>query len=794
MSLTGNNILGGSGHGTNQPSYKIDQSLRFNKGDSPYLSKTLGTPTDGTRWTVSAWVKKTEVGNAVDTYQYVIGAGSNSNNRAFLRWDTTDHVDFQAKVGGYWTLGLAGAAQFRDPAAWFHILANFDSNAGTADVYVNGSKIVYDGTETRPSDGSTVLINTAVQHVVGADYAAGTYYWNNYIAEVHFIDGQDLDPSSFGKEDSDTGHWKPIEYTGTYGDNGFYQKFQDSSALGDDSSGNGNDFTSSGLVATDVVKDSPTNNYCTFNPLDINPNMLLSNGNLYSDGVTANWEKVRGTFGVSSGKYYWELNLVSTSYGIFGVADSTMDILGTASAASGAWAYSTYGTKYINGAGGAAYGATCTTGDIIGVALDMDGGNIEFFKNDTSQGELSLGLSGNIMPYCSLYTSDLIANFGQDSSFAGNETAQGNTDSNGEGDFYYEPPSGFLALCSDNLPDPSIADPTAHFNTVLYTGNSSTNAITGVGFQPDFTWIKSRSDGNSHGLFDSPRGVTKELLSNDTAAEQTFAASLTSFDSDGFSLGADAAGGHVNISTRTYVGWNWKGGGAAVSNGDGSLTSSVSANADAGFSIATFTTDSTTGIDTVGHGLSEAPTLIFMKNRTNAYNWDVYQVTATPSGVGRLKLNSTDGMTAQNPFGSAAPTSSVFTYSQTYNGSSGNNIVAYCFHSVEGYSKVGSYTANNSADGVFLYCGFSPAFFLVKCYSDTTDWIMFDNKRNTYNVVNNRLEPNTNDAEDTDANDVVDFVSNGIKIRGNGGGLNYGTRTQIYLAFASTPFTTANAR
>ncbi|MDP6585558.1 MAG: SPRY domain-containing protein, partial [Anaerolineales bacterium] len=383
--------------------------------------------------------------------------------------------------------------------------------------------------------------------------------------------------------------------------------------LGADSSGNTNDFTPTNLVATDQVLDSPTNNYCTFNPLDSNPSMLLSNGNLYSSGVTLFWEKVRGTFGVSSGKYYWELNLVSTSYAIFGVADSTMDILGTASAASGAWAYSTYGTLYSNGAGGVPYGDTCTTGDIIGVALDMDGGNIEFFKNNSSQGVLSLGLSGNIMPYCSLYTSDLVANFGQDSSFAGAVTAQGNQDGNGKGDFYYAPPSGYLALCTDNLPDPEIKLPGDNFNTVLYTGTGSIQTISGVGFQSDFTWIKSRSDSDQQNAFDILR-TNGILVPNTTAVEgNTGGGWLRSWNSDGFSVDVN---GPINTNNSTYVAWNWKAGGSHAS---------LSANATAGFSIAKNT--GTGAQCATNHGLGVTPNLVIWKNLDDTSHWFVWSDT-----------------------------------------------------------------------------------------------------------------------------------------------------------------------
>jgi len=791
MSLTGNNVLGGaSGAATNQPVFAIDQSLRFNDGDSPKLTRTPSSASNRKTWTLSLWMKRGNLGTPNKTF---------FSASDFQFYWHEDKLKVYEEPGGSI---IQTTAVYRDPSAWYHIVLALDTTQGvSADrlkLYVNGDQVTAFGISSYPAEDAELKVNNTVEHCVSSVVTYGEYY-EGYVAETHFIDGQALTPSSFGEEDSDTGQWKPIKYSGTYGTNGFYQKYQDSSALGDDSSGNGNDFTSSGLVATDVVKDSPTNNYCTFNPLDINPNMLLSNGNLYSDGVTANWEKVRGTFGVSSGKYYWELNLVSTSYGIFGVADSTMDILGTASAASGAWAYSTYGTKYINGAGGAPYGATCTTGDIIGVALDMDGGNIEFFKNDTSQGELSLGLSGNIMPYCSLYTSDLIANFGQDSSFAGNETAQGNTDDNGEGDFYYEPPSGYLALCTDNLPSPEIADPTAHFNTNLWTGNGSTGQSINVGFQPDLLIAKERTTATYVSARNSVTGVTKSLFTALTNAEYTETDGVTAFTSTGFNLSGDGYG-YVNRNTYTYVGWNWKAGGAAVTNDDGSIDSEVSANTTAGFSIVSWT--GTGSNVTVGHGLSQAPELVINKSRSqgNVYaGWTVYSepTWVSTTNTNLLYLNTSAGQADDTNIWQDAPTASLI---QPQGGAwqgigvSGEDYIAYCFHSVEGYSKIGSYEGNAATDGAFIYTGFRPAWVLIKSVDSSEGWLVTDDKRVGYNPVGqNWLLVNSSAAETTGNDKPYDYVSNGFKLR-DGSALFNSASTYIYLAFAETPFKTANAR
>ena len=279
-------------------------------------------------------------------------------------------------------------------------------------------------------------------------------------------------------------------------------------------------------------------------------------------------------------------------------------------------------------------------------------------------------------------------------------------DSNGIGDFYYAPPAGFLALCTSNLPSVDVI-PSEHFNTVLYTGNGSTQSIA-VGFQPDFTWIKSRSAAENNSLFDSVRGISEYLFSNSTSEELLFNGNgLTSFDSDGFEV-TGGSGYAVNTSSATYAAWNWKAGGSAVSNTNGSITSSVSANPAAGFSIVSYT--GTGANATVGHGLTlAAPEMVIVKSRDTANSWNTWHE-ALPA-TNYVVLNSTQAAQAYAPlWNSTAPTSSVFSLGTDQGGNkSSDAFIAYAFHSVDGYSKVGSYTGNGSTDGPFVHCGFRPA-------------------------------------------------------------------------------------
>ena len=328
----------------------------------------------------------------------------------------------------------------------------------------------------------------------------------------------------------------------------------------------------------------------------------------------------------------------------------------------------------------------------------------------------------------------------------------------------------------------TIDKPTDYFNTVLYTGNASTgHAITGVGFQPDWTWIKERSSTSSHFLNDSVRGAGKNIYSNNTSAEGTNTALFTSFDSDGFTIGNTNQG---NESGQTYVAWNWLAGGTASSNTDGSITSSVSANTTAGFSIVKYT--GTESNATVGHGLGAAPNLIIFKNLVRSDgDWIVGGDSIHSSWENFLYLSGNNAKTDLALFQDTAPTSSVF-----YLGSDGNindsagGIVAYCFAEKKGYSKFGSYTGNGGNQ--FIYTGFKPALVIEKRSSNTSEWDMYDNKRNTFNSVTKVLKPNASDQEATYSG--LNFLSNGFEATGS---LNDSGQTLIYMAFAEAPFVTS---
>ena len=326
-----------------------------------------------------------------------------------------------------------------------------------------------------------------------------------------------------------------------------------------------------------------------------------------------------------------------------------------------------------------------------------------------------------------------------------------------------------------------INKPTDYFNTVLWTGTGSSQSITGVGFQPDWVWLKSRNASTDHGLWDSVRGVQKLLASNQTDAEST-TSGLTSFDSDGFTLGS--ANSNFNFSGRTMVGWNWLASNTTASNTDGSITSTVSANTTSGFSIVSYTGNGTAGA-TIGHSLGSVPKMIIVKSRSDVGVWAVYNENIGNSNG--LFLNENYNALSEPAFwNSTSPTSSVFSVgtSNDTNGSS-RTYIAYCFAEKKGFSKAFSYTGNGSTDGSFCYLGFRPAFILLKNADRAENWFMFDNKRDTYNVADAYLNADASTAETTLA--TVDFLSNGFKIRTSGAYANFSGSNIIGIAFAENP-------
>ena len=813
------------------------QSLRFDRGGPKSLNRTPSSASNRKTWTWSGWIKPSIVGQSAPFFTAYGGTGYqnsavsfNGNSFRIYNWNGSSN-DYILETNSF----------YRDSSAWYHIAVAIDTTQGTASnrikVYINGEQITSFSTETYPSQNFDGFVNSSAVHKIGSFSQTTSFSYDGYMAEVNFVDGLALDPTYFAE--TKNGVWIAKEYTGSYGTNGFRLQFNQtgtgtasSSTIGADTSGNDNHWTSSGIVASDCnMPDSPENNFATLNPLWNSVQQTYAEGNLKTTSG-AQHSPTCSTIGVSSGKWYVEgvaLSSSSTKWssGIFDTAITYNKVSGTNyipgqnptniyTNGDAITYYASGNDIYKNGSQviSNAFSSALTTDDIIQIAFDVDNGKIWYginnsWNNGTStQGSFDSGnhdttftVQQEMRVHFTGENNNWLANFGQDSSFAGNKTAQGNTDGKGIGDFYYAPPSGFLALCTSNLPEPTIspnADTQAddHFNTVLFTGNGGTKSVTGLGFQPDWFWGKSRTNPSgvySHSVYDSSRGVTKRLLPDLTNAEST-TSGITSFDADGFTLGSNAGN---NNNNATYVNWCWKAnGGTTSSNTDGSITSTVQANTDAGFSIVTWTGNATLPT-TIGHGLGKQPLVLIVKNRDDAStSWFVHHHKTTLGSTAKdyLNLNDTGADANSNDiWGQTRPTTSVFTVgvNNQVNGSS-DAMIAYCFAEIEGYSKFGSYTGNGNADGAFVYTGFRPAWVLVKRTDSTNNWMLSDSVRDTDNVVTNLLYANLSNAEYALAH--LDFTSNGFKLRTSNASWNASGGTYIYMAFAENPFKYANAR
>ena len=908
--------------------YEVERSLRFNDDDTAYLSRNFGTGGNRKKWTFSAWIKRSNLGGTAGEMR-IFGGSTNASHIYFasndkLTWDV-------AAPGSSTSASLVTTQLFRDPSAWFHLVCAFDTDNSTADnrmrIYINGTEVTSFGTRTNPSSGyaanainadafadgdrslHTIGYRTSVQGSAGMQF-------DGYMAEINFIDGQQYDPSYFGETNPITGQWNPKKYVGGYGTTGFYLPLSDNSGtsattLGKDSSGNGNNFTPNNFsvstgIGNDSVTDTPTNNFCTLNSLDMSGNALEQANLQGGTAGTSGWRHTRSTFALpSTGKWYWEYKIpdISTdgSNGhMMGIAYSNLGFTQDVNSDStGLYGRQVTG-KYNNSSSSPVTNSHFTTpnnNDIFQFAYDAD--SQKLFTGVNNTWELSANPSTGSNPNWTSVTSGgfpMVGSYGSSRYVTVNFGQQG---------FVYTPPTGYKALNSANLPNPTIKLPDKHFDTLTYTGNDSSDRdITGVGFQPDWLWIKNRSQTDFHMIMDSVRGANKNLYSNDTDNEQTDNANghVNSFLTDGFNVDAGGSG-LVNENSEDYVAWNWNagdtdgktytvtvvddsgnkfrfdgygtsavtldlaeggtyvfnypsghpfrfsttsdgwhGGGSEYTTGvthnsstqvtivvaasaptlyyycsshsgmggqvntnstlgssnfDGAIQSVVKTNTTAGFSITTYTgTGSST---TVGHGLGVKPDWIIIKCRSNGDNWMVYHK-GVNSGVDPedyyLELNATTSQVNSTiMLNDTAPTSSVVTIGSdnSVNGSS-RTYVMYAFSEVSSYCKFGFYTGNgSSSDGTYVFFGFRPAFFMAKEVSSTSRWSIYDNKRDTDNPNEKYLRAQANNAETTSVNNDVDFLSNGVKMRGTGEP-NASGITYIYIAFEESPFKNARAR
>ena len=907
--------------------YEVDRSLRFDDSSSSDLSRTPSSTGNRKVWTFSAWIK---LGHVDSGPNYIYSAHSGSDYFG-LYFQSNQLYTYFSPSNNY---GSVSDRKLRDVGAWFHLVHQVDAENTTQRIWINNEEMTLDSNRN-PSNSNFPMNQSGVAMKVGN----ATWRDDNvdsYMAEIHYSDGYKYTPTDFAETNAITGQWVPKSPSISYGTNGFYLNFSDNSGttattLGKDSSGNGNNFTpnnfsvSSG-TGNDSVTDTPTNNFCTLNSLDKAGNATFSNGalKLASMGGGNNYDGFRASFGSKTGKYYWEVKFPNVGY-ITGIGIARTDgridngnqptyriTLGM-----GSW-FTSYNSNnvntYVNANPSSDYGnwsgaSNYSANDVYMIAVDFGAGKIWWGKNGSW-----FNNSGTANPATG---TDPRITF-----TTGNEwfpySVEGSSSSSlqeynfGQQGFAYTPPTGFVALNSANLPDPTIKLPDKHFDTFLYSATGNAMSFSGLNFQPDWIWQKRRdSTGGSHFhyLFDAVRGGTQGLQSNTNGAEFTASAPNITFTSNGYDMVA-SSGGQGNASGGTYVSWNWDagetdgktytvkvvsdsgnkyrfddfgtsavtldlaeggtyifdqsdssnsghplrfsttsngthGGGSEYTTGvttagtpgqsgaytqivvaasaptlyyycsvhsgmggqantnstlgssnfDGSIQSTAKVNATAGFSIITWTGTGSAG--TIGHGLGVAPKWLVVKLRSGSQDWFVNNGMILNDYGKYFKLSTTGAAASDtNVFPNTAPTSTVFSVgTDSAVNSSSSTYVAYVFSEVAGYSKFGSYAGNGNNDGTFVFIGFRPAWVMVKRYDGTGQgWNIFDNKRNTFNLVDEFLIANSSNAEATGSALNLDFLSNGFKFRGTDGGSNTSGSDYIYLAFAESPFKNARAR
>lgn len=795
-----------------EDSYQVSRSLRFNSADFAYLSRTPASAGNRKTWTWSGWVKKSQIQAASVLISPFFGSmpiNGSAPYDYFGFYQDTLYFSFAS------ALRLQTSALYRDVSSWYHIVISVDTTQATDTnrfkMYVNGSQITSFTTASYPAQNTdSAAWNTTSQNNIGVYNNGINNFANMYMAQVHFIDGQALTPTSFAESDAN-GRWVPKAYTGTYGTNGFYLKFADNSGttattLGKDSSPNGNNWTPNNLsvtagVGNDSLVDSPTNygtdtglggevrgNYATLDPLtpigSASGLSVLNNSNLQLTYPSSSYSQRFANFRMNFGKWYYEWTLVNVGYpGLQCGWHSSVSypaLTGSGGLATGGSAagYFTgpdiWVNTYTGGFGVTTFAGTAwAANDIIGVAIDIDAGKFWVSRNGTwyQSGNPSSGTNplDTWTPNSDLYFAPWFVLYGTTT----------NTYANfGQRPFAYTAPTGFKTLNTQNLPTPAIKNPSKYMNIATYTGTGATRSITGVGFQPDLVWTKSRSNAETHKLVDSVRGATK-ALSSETTGDEVTESGLTSFDTDGFTINGTTDTGY-NTNTYTYVGWAWKKG------------------VTPGFDIVNYTG---TGVArTISHSLGAVPHFMIVKARTTAstdQGWPVYHRDLTSASYYvPLGDGSTSGQTSLSTvWNGTAPTSSVFSVgTNALTNTNNDTYVAYLWNEVSGFSRFGTYTGNGSTDGPFVWCGFRPKYVLLKPITIADNWRLSDSARNPYNVIDGNNGPGNNAASAVNVAYYMDYLSNGFKIRASGQDRNASGVKYIFAAFAEAPFKYSRGR
>ena len=868
MGVFQNNLMGAaaaaaSAGGGSFYDHTIDNSIKVsNSSANSTATKYLYRDGDaGNRdtWTLGMWIKRARISTSnshtsMSTWGGHSGSGSGRGYGMVNDYTgTINGMSFEDNNGSSWHVTTRTNAMYRDLSAWTHVCWRYDSTQGTdsnrARMYVNGELITNLQSTTYPAQNADHSWNSGGYQFIGTNLTASNgnnpyQGFDGYIAEVVSIDGTSLDPMD-NLVETKNGVIVPKDPSGlTFGTNGFYLKFESSSDLGNDSSGNNNDFTVVGISSFDQTTDTPTNNFCTINPLYRGDQTtdakygVISKGNLQhefsgsTDGQCPCTHKTP-----ASGKWYFEYVITggggSSSYspaaGIIDPDTYTMNGGNYNDTGSIQYLNNTNTVRKSGSETGAYSGSRGSNNDVMGIAVDMDNGAFYVSKNGTfqtidggSQGDPTSGASrtgaGATWTPASEFLSGMvplsaptggsqpiiIMNFGQEGTFANIKTAGNNSDANGHGNFFSAVPSGYLAICTANLSvvdevDPAQTDdnyPQKLFGMLQYTGNGSERTID-TSFQIDSSWARSTVQGQSWYAFDTTRGFFGASSNNLYMKLDTDDAEATApqynFKSQSGSDFTLTGGTWFNSGTHTQQMWNWRlNGGTTSTNSTGSVSVTQQVDPSGHFSISTYSGAGGTG--TIGHGLSAVPTFVVVKQRNGSNSWATYAKGAGNELYGNLATNTAfqDAVVWQD----TTPSSSlVYLGDNNEVNHSGRTYLAYCWADCEGYIKSGKYVGNGDVDGTFIYLGFKPALFAIKHVSSGDDPLVWDSLNGPINPISKTMSMHDSSAIVDNSNRHVDFLSNGVKIRTSNSNANSTNSDGIvYLAMAHNPFKYATAK
>jgi len=762
--------------------FAVGASCRFDEPDSDSLTYTPGGAGDTKVGTFSCWMKIGEDAVSINDFVAVFAAGPSATYRTQIGFDNnTNALEFAHVENNVVLTQITTDRYFSFTDTWFNLVVSWDMDDSTAStrirLYVNGVELTNFSTDTREAAGSTLYFGSTDVHAISQRGAYADNFFDGYMAEVCWVDGTQLTPSSFGETDTSTGRWIPKDPSGlTFGTTGFYLAFASGNDLGDDTSGNTNDFTENNIDTTNgsnQMYDTPSQNFCTGNPnfpKAAGEQNLWVKGNTEIQSTTGN-SNAKCTQGIeynATGKFYWEVQLTLAGNVVYvGIAANNW----TRDPSSGTqtlWYRSDTGDAIDEGNTSITYGDAYVNGDIIGVLYDADNDQLTFYNEDVSQGvafsNIKSRLQFPIFPAASINstagTNAWDFNFGAWRYWDGTTTT---FDSTAGGYFRNTVPTDAVAVQQDNL-------------------LANTAGITGL------SWIKNRDAADPHVFQNRISGIYEYLEPNDQTALTTNTNSVQRFLQQGVQIGNMDA---VNTSAESFVLWQWANDGSEVTNTDGSISgdSTVRANTTAGFSMVRWSGSGSA--DTIGHGLGATPSLIIVKNTASAsHSWYVYHTSTGNTGATFLNLSSAFAPSSTY-WNDTSPTSTVFTVGSnagTNGTTAADNQYAFCWAAVEGYSAFGSYTGNQDNDGPYVFLGFAPTWVMIK-ESDAagSNWHIWDNKRRTYNPNTRDLNADLTNAEGYNAADI-DLLGSGFKIRTVGTGTNESGKTYIYVAFAENPF------